>query len=132
MAEKNEKAVIEKKHVESSRLPEAERGFFPTLVQVGADLATRSAEGGFGALRDLHGELFTRTSSAIDFVDEVQQGALGIVRRLVARVDHLTLATIGAGEQLTSAALRGSKHTGEGVAELVSRASDAAVGKRAA
>lgn len=132
MAEKNDKSVIEKKHVESTRLPEAERGFFPTLVQVGSDLATRSAESGFGALRDLHGEMFTRTSSTIDFVDELQQGALAIVRRLVARVDHLSLAAIGAGEQLTSSALRGGKHTTEGVAELVSRASDAAVGKRAA
>src|SRR5581483_10542434 len=87
MAEKNEKAVIEKKHAEATRLPEAEHGFFPTLVKVSGDLATRSAETGFGALRDLHGELFTRASSAVDFVDELQQGTLGIVRRLLARVD---------------------------------------------
>ncbi len=130
MAEKNPEK-IEKSTDKPVRL-EGERALLPAVVQAGAELAQKTGDACFGALRDVHGEVFTRTSSAIDFVDDLQQGSLRLLRRVVARVDHLTLAFIAAGESVTNSGVSTGKNAGEGVSELVQRTADAVAGKKAA
>ena len=132
MAEKNEKTMDRSQERAPSRLPEPDRGLLQTVVGAGSDLTARAAEAAFGALRDLQSEAFTRTSSALDFVDETQQGFISVVRRVVARVDHLTLACIGAGETITASVVRTGKGTTEGAVDLVGRTADAVAGRRAA
>ncbi|MCC7073693.1 MAG: hypothetical protein IT383_20450 [Deltaproteobacteria bacterium] len=132
MAEKNEKTLDKGQERAPSRLPEPDRGLLHTVVVAGGELTARATEAAFGALRDLQSETFTRTSSALDFVDETQQGMLNVVRRVVARVDHLTLACIGAGEAITASVVRTGRGTSEGAIDLVGRTADAVAGKRAA
>jgi hypothetical protein len=113
--------------------PSTREPFLPALVHSGAELAQKTSEAAFGALRDVHTEVFTRTSSTIDFVDELQQGSLRLLRRVVARVDHLTLAVISAGEHVSTSTVFTGKNAVEGVNDLVSRTADAVAGaKRAA
>ena len=132
MAEKIEKANDKSQERIPSRLPDVERSLVHTVVLAGGDLAARAAEAAFGALRDLQGETFLRTSSALDFVDETQQGLLGVVRRVVARVDHLTLACLGAAESVTAGVVRAGRGTSEGAVDLLGRTADVVAGKRAA
>lgn len=107
-------------------------GLFPTLVHASSDLATKSAEASFGLVRECHAELFARTTGALDFVEEVQHGVLRILRGVVRRADHLTLAVLDASEVVASSALRTAHEAGDGMTDLANKTGDAVVSKRAA
>ena len=130
MNDKTEKAMDKTDRPRAA--PSADRGLLPTLVHVTSELASKAADGSFGLMRDIHGEVFTRLSSSIDFVDQAQQGTLNVARRLVARVDHFSSAAIGGGETVAASVVKVSRESGDSVVELSAKTTEAMNGKRAA
>ena len=85
-------------------------------------LATEKTIGAwFGLWRDVRSELTQRATSAIDWVDGVQQGTTRLARAVVQRTDEVAGAWLDANERLTMGLVRAMRSTGHGVSRFASR-----------
>ena len=85
-------------------------------------LATEKTVGAwFGLWRDVRSELTQRATSAIDWVDGVQQGSTRLARAVVQRTDEEAGAWLDANERLALGLVRAVRSTGHGMSRFASR-----------
>src|SRR5262245_28053018 len=97
-----------------------DEGLLSRWVRVGATLAERSIEHGFGLARDIHGEIGTYLTSTIDWMEGSQRTLFAVVRHVQSRTSKIVGAVLDAGEQSSHATVIAAQATSHGATRLVS------------
>jgi hypothetical protein len=99
-----------------------ETGILNTLVAQSAGLAERAATNGFGVAQELRSELIQRVHGTLDWIEGGELSINRVIRGTSGRLDKVAAAGLEAAETICFSLLRAARDTGNGLAEVASRA----------
>ena len=97
-------------------------GVLNSLVAQSAGLAERLATSCFGVAQEVRGEITQRVHGTIDWFEGTELSINRVVRGASVRIDKLVDATLEASETVCLELVRAARETGNGLAEVASRA----------
>ncbi|HTT72414.1 MAG TPA: hypothetical protein VMG32_14405 [Anaeromyxobacteraceae bacterium] len=102
-----------------------------TAVTTGANLTEQAMLSALGIVRVAHGEVFHIAHGALGWLESVQAAPFKVVREVVGRSEKLTLDALNGVENVALSLSRTLRESGEAAGEVVSRTTEALVGKKA-
>jgi hypothetical protein len=106
---------------ERKRIALEEEGLIPSFLQLSASLGERTANAGFGFVRDVHAGTTRGALAAIDFVEALSQSTIATLRSVTQRFSQLSEDALDTGELAVVATIGTARQTSRQATGLMSK-----------